>query len=369
MIKKVMFVVISFMILILVIIGGYVIYLTTGYYRIQDLREYSIDIVKSNDLVKLNNNYKITTFNIGFGAYNHDFSFFMDKGEMLDGTKKQGVLSTAISKDVVIDNTNGIINEIGKLNPDFMLYQEVDVESTRSHKVNQYEMLDNKFNTYNSLLVNNFHSRFLFYPILNPMGSVDSGIVTSSNKYIEKTIRHKLEIDESFINRFFDLDRCFSASYLPIENSDKMLVLVNVHLSAYDEGGVYRTKQWEQLLNFFNDEVSKGNYIVCGGDFNHDISLDESFVGFPTNQLMPEWIYTLTENDLISKSPNMRFITSTNAPTRRSTDMPYVKGENYCAVIDGFIVSSNVEVKYIENIDLDFLYSDHNPVYMEFVLK
>ena len=78
-------------------------------------------------------------------------------------------------------------------------------------------------------------------------------------------------------SELLDLDRCFSASYLPIEGSTKKLVLVNVHLSAYDKGGVYRAKQWKQLNDFFKDEIDNGNYIVCGGDFNHDISNDENF--------------------------------------------------------------------------------------------
>ena len=49
--------------------------------------------------------------------------------------------------------------------------------------------------------------------------------------------------------------------------------------------------------------------------------------------------------------------------------MPYIKGENYTVVIDGFITSGNVDVLYVENIDVDFLYSDHNPVMMKFILR
>lgn len=38
-------------------------------------------------------------------------------------------------------------------------------------------------------------------------------------------------------------------------------------------------------------------------------------------------------------------------------------------VVDGFIVSDNVDTVAVENIDLDFQYSDHNPAVMQFVLK
>ena len=36
---------------------------------------------------------------------------------------------------------------------------------------------------------------------------------------------------------------------------------------------------------------------------------------------------------------------------------------------DGFIVSDNVEVVYYENIDLQYAYSDHDPVILKFRLK
>ena len=331
------------LIFVALVLGVYVIYLTSQYYRIEDKMNYTNNVKSNNEeLVKLNTEYTITTYNIGFGAYNHEFSFFMDSGEMLDGTKVTGTGSKAESKEVVLTNTEGAIQTIKTLNPDFMFFQEVDQNATRSHNVNQYVKLSESFKDHNNIYTSNFHSGFLFYPLLDPHGKVESGIVTMSNKKIDQVIRYKLEIDESFPTKFFDLDRCFSASYLPIEGSTKKLVLVNVHLSAYDKGGVYRAKQWKQLNDFFKDEIDNGNYIVCGGDFNHDISNDENFKGFPSNQKKPEWVYTLTEADLI-QNLGLSFKTATNVPTCRSTDIQYVKGENYTVVIDGFITSSNVD--------------------------
>ena len=49
--------------------------------------------------------------------------------------------------------------------------------------------------------------------------------------------------------------------------------------------------------------------------------------------------------------------------------MPYEKDKSYTVVIDGFIVSKNITPVYINNIDLLFMNSDHNPVYMEFILE
>jgi len=48
--------------------------------------------------------------------------------------------------------------------------------------------------------------------------------------------------------------------------------------------------------------------------------------------------------------------------------MPYKKGVNFVTVIDGFIVSDNVEVVKCETVDTQYAYSDHNPVLMKFKL-
>ena len=100
-----------------------------------------------------------------------------------------------------------------------------------------------------------------------------------------------------------------------------------------------------------------------GGDFNHDIAYSDGL--FESQQLRPEWVYTMTSDDL---TLGYSFYAATNAPTCRSTDIPYEKGVNYTVVLDGFIVSDNIEVTGNFNVDNDFLYSDHNPATMTFRL-
>lgn len=354
----------SIIVFLILTISSYIIYISAQYYRIEDLKSYKDEIVQNTDsTIMVNNQYSITTYNIGFGAYNHEFSFFMDSGTMKNGKKVYGKKSRAISKEIVLGNTNGVIENIRKLEPDFSIFQEVDIKSNRSYFVNQYEMIKNNFSNMSNVYVPNFHSAYLFYPLIKPHGKVQSGIVTFSKYQILDTIRHSLEISQDFPTKFFDLDRCFSASYIPVNNG-KYLIIVNVHLSAYDEGGVYRQKQWKQLNNFLEEEYLKGNYIVCGGDFNHDIA--NTYDKFETNQLKPDWVYVLNNNDL---SDHFHFATDDSIGTCRSTDIPYESGINYTVVLDGFIVSDNVIVKKVENINTDFMYSDHNPVYMEFIVK
>lgn len=81
-------IVIGLLVTLILLIGIYVMYVCLQYSRIEDLKSYKDDINQvSNEKVKYNTTYKITTYNIGFGAYEQDFSFFMDSGEYLDGKR------------------------------------------------------------------------------------------------------------------------------------------------------------------------------------------------------------------------------------------------------------------------------------------
>ena len=355
---------------IAIIVGTYAIYLSCQYYRIEDNQ--TLDITNNKQaLVTTNNKYSISTYNIGFGAYAQNFSFFMDTGTMLDGTEVAGTSSRAISKENVEFNTAGAMTTIAELSPDFMFFQEVDTDSHRSYFVNQYESLQSAFTDYSSSFAVNFHSGYLFYPVTNPIGTCNSGIVTMSKYNITSSTRKTFPVDDSFINKFFDLDRCFVVNRLPIEGSDKELVLINLHMSAYDEGGVYRTQQLELLCDFIATEYAAGNYVIAGGDWNQDIA--DTIDYFPSNQLIPEWVFSISPDEL---PQGFSFATARNVPTCRGADIPYKvidKSqnylENYSVVIDGFLVSDNVQVVNVTNIDTDFMYSDHNPVYMEFILN
>ncbi|MDD3348925.1 MAG: endonuclease/exonuclease/phosphatase family protein [Bacilli bacterium] len=358
-----------FVVMVLFVIG-YVVKLSVEFYRIDDETDLTAEIVNHQEAeIAIGNEYTIVTMNIGFGAYTKEFSFFMDSGVMLDGTAVAGKNSTAKSKEVVLTNTKGAIDIVSSFTPDFAFFQEVDIESTRSYKVNQLEMIRENFSEYASSFALNFHSSYLLYPFQDPHGAVNGGIATFSKYKITESMRYKLPIDESFPVKFFDLDRCFMITRIPV-SGNKELVLINVHLSAYDKGGVYRQLQLEKLNTILEVEKNIGNYVIVGGDFNHDIA--DSLHTFATEQFVPEWVYVFDQDKLTT---GYNFATSNAHPTCRSTDIPYQKDVNYTVVIDGFIISDNIEEISVENVvmvngeDVSFVYSDHNAVVLKFKLK
>lgn len=343
---------------LLLVVIGYLAYVLVSFYRIEDNVEVDINN-NQNTQVALDTEYTITSFNIGFGAYEQPYSFFMDTGVMEDGTKTQGKHSRALGKQNVIDNTNGSINQIKNVNPDFCFFQEVDTKSNKSYKVNQKDMVADAFNNYSNTYAINYHSSYLFYPFHEPIGKSNSGIMTLSKYKMDTSVRRSFPLSGSTLTDLTDLDRCFMITRFKITD-DKQLVLINLHMSAYDEGGKVRAKQMQLLNEVLEQE--KNNYVIVGGDFNH-ILVETNF---PTTQKRPDWVADFPTSDLPA-SYTVR--AAVNAPTCRGADIPYEKGVNYTVVIDGFITNDKITVVSIENLDCDFMYSDHNPVKMVFKLN
>ncbi|MBE5962862.1 MAG: endonuclease/exonuclease/phosphatase family protein [Lachnospiraceae bacterium] len=348
---------------VVVTVIGYLAYLMLSYSRIEDNQ--TIDITQSGEKVKesvsTETEYSIMTYNIGFGAYSDDYSFFMDGGKH----------SRAFSKESVLENTNGSISIIQNKNPDFVFLQEVDLDSTRSYHVNQYDMILDSFDSYSTAFGINFDSAYLFYPFTEPHGKSLSGMATISNIQIAYSIRRSLPISEN-LHKFLDLDRCYTISKVPVANG-KYLCLYNVHLSAYTDDISIVEQQIKMLAKDLQADLEAGNYIVCGGDFNQDL-LGNSPEVFGTDESNENWAspfpveflpegFDLAVRRLSGKEQ------SALAPSCRNADKPYVKGENFITMVDGFILSSNVEMTEYQVVDTGFAYSDHNPVYMKFRLR
>ena len=169
---------IAFLMIMIIVVGCYLEYVILQYYRIDD--EIQLDIIdNSNGALALNKTYTVSTYNIGFGAYDQEYSFFMDEGYMKDGTYVSGKYAKARSKDIVLKNTNGSISTIKNLDVDFAFFQEVDKEAHRSYKVNQYEMILDEFNNYDTSYASNFHSANLLYPFN------DISHITKPSKYLK----------------------------------------------------------------------------------------------------------------------------------------------------------------------------------------
>ena len=338
---------------IILIVGGYLIYVFASYHRIEDNKQLTID--KRGDTIgkaSVNETYSIMSYNIGFGAYESDYSFFMDGGES----------SWAKSKEDLIRNIDGIGNDVKEVNPDIVILQEVDTNGTRTYHVDEAEQLKNIFGYSNYVFSQNFDSPFLFWPLTEPHGKNQSGLLTCSSLEFTSSLRRSLPVSTS-VKRIVDLDRCYSITRIPVENG-KELVIFNVHLSAYGSDASVREGQLGMLTGDIQKEVDNGNYIICGGDFNHNLR-GESGEG------VPDWAQPFPKEKLPSGTA-LGFDKAEELDiehnTCRNSDIAWIPGTTFTVLADGFIVSDNIEVQIYKSLNWDFQRSDHDPIYMEFKL-
>ena len=345
---------------LLLVVVGYFVYLLASYHRLPDnvsLEIYAPQNEEELTKAQTDTEYSIITYNVGFGAYTPDFSFFMDGGES----------SVAKSKESVIEAISGAADMVSKENPDFVFFQEVDLDATRSYHVNQFDMLTKTFDAYTSNYAINYDSAFLFYPFNEPHGKNKASLVTFSKYEMTSALRRSLPISTSF-SKFFDLDRCYSITRIPVEKG-KELCLYNVHLSAYGNSDEIRAGQVGMLCEDMKADFEKGNYVICGGDFNHDLKNKEYDAENEYSWAYPFPREMLPENFSLSIDAFLDEEKEAMADSARNTDMEYVEGVTFTVTLDGFIVSDNVEVTEYENIHTGYQYSDHDPVRMRFILK
>ena len=373
-VKKILKIVLCVVLALVLVVGGYLAYVFLDYYRLPDHQELAVHVLYKGGVLldsgdhplsepTVGTPYRIVSYNIGFGAYSDDYGFFMDGGTE----------SRARSAEAVFANIGGAMDALGEYAPDLMLIQEVDTDGTRSHHIDESELLRERLTPYFAEtalyydLAQNYDSPYLMYPFSSPHGANKAGIMTFSAFPITSALRRSLPIETGF-TKFLDLDRCYSVSRIPVDGGGE-LVLYNLHLSAYTSDGTIATEQLRMLLEDMQGEYENGNWCVAGGDFNKDLlgnSADyfgASDKEYTWAQPIPPETFDGVEIQLIAP------LDETNpVPSCRNADGPYHAGQ-YVLTVDGFLASPNVSVSEATVIDTGFKYSDHNPVEMIFTLQ
>ena len=298
--------------------------------------------------------FTVLSWNVGYCALGEDSDFFMDGGETVRPD----------SRDVITENLAGVRGYLTGIKADFTLLQEADSDSKRSYGVDEVAALREKLGQ-TSAYAMNFCTNYVPYP-WPTLGRVHSGLLTFSHYQITGATRISLPCPFSWPMSMVNLKRCLLVSRVSLQGSDKELVLVNLHLEAYDDGEG-KLAQSKQLREFLAAEYEKGNYVVAGGDWNQ-LFPDTGNV-YPNTH--PE-LWTPGYLDQSELSAGWRYVWDAAAPTCRLLNQPYdpADAENtQYYVIDGFLVSPNLIVESVETLDEGFTYSDHNPVLLTISLE
>ena len=297
----------------------------------------------------------LVSWNCGYGALGDNADFFMDGGTSVYTADRERVQS----------NLAGIRDSLKALSPDLLVLQEVDVNSSRSYGTDERAVLRDALPGASESFAYNFNALYVPYPV-PPIGHVESGLFTLSTAEPRVAARVSLPVPFSWPVRLVNLKRCLLVSRFPVAGSEHELVLINLHLEAYDDGEG-KEAQTRQLVSFMQDEYANGNWVIAAGDFNQRFTnVDQSAYPVYEGMWQPGEISAGAFGDGFS------LLADNSVPTCRSLDKPLAGAETegfQFYLIDGVIVSGNVKADTVETLDYGFAFSDHNPVRLTFTLE
>ena len=213
-------------------------------------------------MVQSGQSLSILTWNIGYAGSSASATSYLDGGA--------GV--RAESAEIVKANMSAMENVVADQSPDFAFLQEVDRASDRSFKVNEEKAVSMSMEAIgrSSAFAQDFKAPYVPHP-WPFLGAVDSGSMTMNKYKVESAERISLPSAQSWPMSLISPDACVLVEKLPIEGSDKKLVLMNVRFDDHASEEV-NDAQAKELALLMKREADKGNYVIAGGDFDQNFS-------------------------------------------------------------------------------------------------
>ncbi len=282
----------------------------------------------------------VVTWNVGYAGMGEESDFFMDLGHQ----------KRPLSGEMVDKNLAGIEGLLGEVGADVIFLQEVARPSLNTYNRDVYQGIRETLNTYVSAYSPDIHPLFMPPPL-----NVRIGNATFSRLESGPLELRLLELEPTYVAHIF---RKAYRMHVTRLDGPQRWVLINVHLSAFDtpENSV-REKQLKQVVEFARQEYSAGAHVVAGGDWN--LRLAPTRFPHTTEEKYQFWVRDLPKG---VTPEGWRWAVDPSEPTVRTANKPYVAGENMTLIVDGFLVSPNVEILDVRTLNLNFQYSDHNPV-------
>ncbi|MGW8315043.1 MAG: endonuclease/exonuclease/phosphatase family protein [Bacteroidales bacterium] len=329
--------------------GAFMIFL--AYAWVDDYRPEEKTVIEKDDRAPVlpdTSSFSLLIWNIGYAGLDASMDFFYDGGRQMR-PDEEGVLA----------NLKGIVEILSPYREsDFVMLQEVDLNSKRSYHHDQVGIIEGRLTPSGAWFGLNYKVAFVPIPVKEPMGKVNSGLLTLSTHTPSGVIRHSFPGNYAWPMKLFMLDRCFLVSRFPL-NDGKELLVVNTHNSAYDDGTL-RKQQMAYLKEFLLTEYAQGNYLIVGGDWN------QSPYGLPPELPFHQFdTLNLTYIEEGYPAPGWTWAYDPGIPTNRRVTTPYDPATSLTTIIDYYLVSPNIKILEVSTLDLDFKYSDHQPVTLD----
>ncbi len=285
----------------------------------------------------------LLVWNIGYAGLGEESDFKTDGGKMLRPPSRAVVEKNVAGITAVLRNQDADIVLMQELASDGFITRGVDVQADIREALQQYDM---------------FWSPDIRTSMLVRALSVEHGPATFTSVMTKPPSTHRIPAEPSVMGV---IKRQHHVQVIELDVSGRPWTLINVHLSAFDEGAEKRTEQLDAVLELAREHYAQGRAVVLGGDWNLQL-LDTNFPHTSTEDAL-FWLFPFPHDRLPT---DWQIIADPKTPTVRTNERPYNVGENYTTIIDGLIISPNVEALYVETLSLDFKFTDHQPVRASF---
>lgn len=286
----------------------------------------------------------VTTWNLGYGGLGAESDFKTDGGKNY----------LPPSRAAVDKNITGIVSELQSAAADVVILQEVARASLLTRGGDLVSAVGGALAGRDNAFSADFLVRFLPSSLSPQHGLFSSAALAGVRREIVP-----MPLEPQFL--FGISRRLYHLHVLRFPFDGGEWTIINLHLSAFDEGANVRAEQLRAAFQFAQSEYEAGRHVVMGGDWN----LEFARPGRPTTteEEYLFWVHPFPQNAL---PQGWRIAIDETTPSVRTNERPYVKNENYTTIIDGFVVSPNVETVSVSTHDLDFQSSDHQPVTAKF---
>lgn len=283
----------------------------------------------------------VMTWNLGYAALGDDADFVADGGDSIRASDRGRIEA----------NLEAITGRLRASSADVHLLQEVAGPGFMTRGIDVRGAVFGVFEGRWSASSADVRTRLLPQPI-----ALDHGLFAASRPAVDSA--RTVEITREPERMAGIIARAYHVQLLRLSGPGRWS-LINIHLSAFDQGDV-RAQQLQDVLALAQAEYAEGRRVIIGGDFNQRLA-DTDFPHTTTQEDL-FWLRDLPEDAL----PQGWMLAADPAePTVRTLERAYAPSENYTAVIDGFILSPNVALVSVQGDDTGFAASDHQPVTVE----
>jgi endonuclease/exonuclease/phosphatase family metal-dependent hydrolase len=292
------------------------------------------------------NEISVSTWNLGYAGL----------GSASDFIKDGGTRMFPPSRDAVRGNLAGIVETASGLDVDVALFQEVAGDTPLNYWISVDRALARLMGDRQYWFRHDVSTWGVPRPLRLKHGSVIASRVAARRAEIAP-LPQESDPMLGLVVRLYALQVVTIAS----ADGGPDWVIVNLHLSAFDDGAHLRREQLRAVFAFAEARYRQGGRVILGGDWNM-ILMHTDFESNTPDEFL-SWIHDLPR-DWVPEGWTVAVDPA--RPTVRTLYKPYVPGENFTGIIDGFIVSPNVEVVGVETRDTGFMHSDHMPVIARF---